>query len=148
MNAERVVAATTNISASVQNVWAVLTDFERYSRWHPTLSLAPPPSVDAGNLLEGQALADDGQASHFMVTLVEVERPRRLVWEGGVRGILFGSHSFLLDQRADGTTGLTDSEEFSGVEADTFLAEHPNLVDSYQLNGAALKRYVEGPSAP
>ena len=148
MNPDRIVAATTNISAPAQDVWAVLTDFERYSKWHPALSIERPLSIGAGSLLEGRAFAGDGQTSKFMATIVEVARPRRLVWEGGIRGILVGSHSFLLVQRGDGTTDVTDSEEFSGVEADTFLAERPELVDTYELNGAALKRYVEGPETP
>jgi hypothetical protein len=143
MKTDRKVTATTSISAPVERVWEVLTDFKRYSSWHPVLSIDRPANLIEGALLEGTLSARDGASSHFMVTIVDVESPRRLVWTGGTPGILIGTHSFLLDQRADRTTGFTDSEEFSGSEADTYIAEHPRLLDSYIVNADAIKRYVE-----
>ena len=49
-------------------------------------------------------------------TVLQYEAPRRLVWEGGVPGVVMGQHSFVLDPH-DGGTRYTESEVFTGPAA-------------------------------
>lgn len=145
MNAERrtqeapVVTAVTGISASVEAVWSVLVAFDQYAQWHPVLSLdAKPEQVVVGAEIPGRASGGD-----VTMRIVEVEAPHRLVWEGGSLDAILGRHSFVLTSQPDGSTELTDSEEFFGAAAAELIPTLDQLRQDYARYGAALQARAE-----
>jgi hypothetical protein len=145
MNAERrtqeapVVTAVTRISASVEDVWRVLMAFDQYAQWHPVLSLdAKPEQVVVGAEIPGRTPGGD-----VMMRIVEVEAPHRLVWEGGSLDAILGRHSFVLTSQPDGSTELTDSEEFFGAAAAELIPTLDQLKQDYARYGAALQARAE-----
>ncbi|WP_158711393.1 SRPBCC domain-containing protein [Streptomyces xylophagus] len=142
-----VVTAVTSISAPIEDVWRVLVAFDQYAQWHPVLSLdAKPEQVVVGAEVPGRVSDGDSAAQDVTMRIVDVEAPRRLVWEGGSLDAVLGRHSFVLTQQPDGTAELTDSEEFHGADAAELVAILDQLRENYPRYGAALRARVEGPS--
>jgi hypothetical protein len=140
-----VVTAVTRISASVEDVWRVLVTFDQYVRWHPVLSLdARPEQVVVGAEVPGRVSGGDTAEQNVTMRIVEVEAPRRLVWEGGSLDTILGRHSFVLTPQPDGTTEFTESEEFFGATAAELLPTLGELTKEYARYGAALQARVEG----
>jgi uncharacterized protein YndB with AHSA1/START domain len=139
------VSVVTNIAAPVERVWRALVEFERYAAWHPALSLhATSDETVVGTRLEAHVSVGTAGTEAVSLTLVEVDAPHRLAWEGGLPGVLMGRHSFVLEPRSDGTTEYTDSEEFSGsAAAETVKRGRAQLEDQSTRYSAALKAWVE-----
>jgi len=145
MQEDLVVSVTTRISASMEEVWRTLTTFDQYSAWHPTLRIdGTPETAVVGARLDGRLTGGPSGQQPFSVTIVDVDAPRRLVWEGGTPSVLFGRHSFVLTALPDGTTECTDSEEFSGSSAAEVLGKNRHQIEQdYTRYDAALKAWVE-----
>jgi len=140
-----VVTAVTRISASVADVWRVLVAFDQYAQWHPVLSLdAKPEQVVVGAEIPGHRSGGDAPEQDVTMRIVDVAAPRRLVWEGGSLDAILGRHSFVLTPQSDGTTELTDSEEFFGAVAAELVPALGQLTKDYARYGAALRARVEG----
>ncbi|MEU9213418.1 SRPBCC domain-containing protein [Streptomyces sp. NPDC048415] len=140
-----VVTAVTRISAPVEDVWRVLVAFDQYAQWHPVLSLdAKPEQVVVGAEIPGRIAVDDTAEQDVTMRLVVVQAPHRLVWEGGSLDAILGKHSFALTPQPDGTTELTDSEEFFGAAAAELVPTLDQLREEYSRYGAALQARVEG----
>ncbi|MGW0651492.1 SRPBCC domain-containing protein [Streptomyces umbrinus] len=140
-----VVTAVTRISAPPEDVWRVLVAFDQYAQWHPVLSLdAKPEQVVVGAEVQGRLSdADTGQQDVTM-RIVDVQAPHRLVWEGGSLDAILGRHSFVLTPQPDGTTELTDSEEFYGAAVAELIPTLGRLRKDHPRYGAALQARVEG----
>jgi hypothetical protein len=143
-----VVTVVTRISAPVEDVWRVLVAFDQYARWHPVLSLdAKPEQAVTGAELAGRR-SGGGVDQEVALRIIEVEAPRRLVWQGGSLDAVLGRHSFVLTAQSDGSTELTDSEEFFGADAADVLPALDQLSEEYSRYGAALRARVENGFTP
>jgi NADPH:quinone reductase-like Zn-dependent oxidoreductase len=138
-----VATAVTRISAPIEQVWRVLVAFDEYARWHPVLSFdAKPEQVVVGTrVLAG--VSGGAEEQEVVMTIVAVEAPDRLAWEGGSPETLLGRHSFVLTAQPDGTTEFTESEEFFGPAAPDLVPALGRLTQDYVRFGAALKARVE-----
>ncbi|MEV2213592.1 SRPBCC domain-containing protein [Streptomyces sp. NPDC050997] len=141
------VTAVTRISAPVEDVWRVLVAFDRYAQWHPVLSLdAKPEQVVVGADIPGRRSGGDTGQQDVTLRIIDVRAPHRLVWEGGSLDAILGRHSFVLTPQPDGTTELTDSEEFFGAAAAELIPALDQFTQEYSRYGAALRARVEGMS--
>ena len=141
------VTAVTRISAPVEDVWRVIVAFDAYARWHPVLSFDVKPEQQAvvGAELPARVSGGDAAEQHVTMRIVDVvdaEAPRRLVWEGGSLDAVLGRHSFVLAPQPDGSTELTDSEEFFGPAAAELVPALDQLSEEYARYGAALHARV------
>jgi hypothetical protein len=110
------IATVTEIAATPEEVWAVLTDTARFPEWNPFI-----PAL-AGELREGARLEvriapPGGRAMTFKPTVRVVHPGRELRWLGrlGLPGVFDGEHAFVLEPLPGGGTRLTQAETFSGV---------------------------------
>ncbi|MEV6949950.1 SRPBCC domain-containing protein [Streptomyces sp. NPDC051172] len=112
----RRISSAVHISASADQVWAVLTDFERFHEWNPFLVEAAGRAVPGARLTLRFRLPGNGREMVFRPTVLESEPGRLLRWRGrfGVPGVFDGVHSFELTAR-DGGTHVLQSERFSGL---------------------------------
>jgi hypothetical protein len=111
-----VITTITDFTQSPEDVWSVLTDFAGWEQWHPVLRFVDVPAeVLPGTRLQAKISGTDIDGEYDF-TVLHYEAPRRLVWEGGVPGVVMGQHSFVLDPH-EGGTRYTESEEFSGTAA-------------------------------
>lgn len=78
-----VVTAVTKISAPVEELRHVNVAFDQYAQRHPVLSLdAKPEQVVNGAEVPGHLSGGATGEHDVTMRIVEVEAPRRLVWEG------------------------------------------------------------------
>ncbi len=75
-----------------------------------------------------------------MMRNVEKEEITR---EGGLHGLFYGEHGFLLETKSENTTLLKHNEDFSGV-ATGFADLPPDVIaEGYQQMNIALKELLE-----
>lgn len=112
----RRIASEVQISARPEEVWAVLTDFERFHEWNPFLVRAAGRAEPGQRLSLRFRLPDSGREMVFKPTVLVSEPPRLLRWRGrlGVTGVFDGLHAFELTPR-EGGTHVRQTETFTGV---------------------------------
>jgi hypothetical protein len=139
------VSVQTRINAPLEKAWQVLTDFGSYRTWHPILTLESQVGpLTVGTLLRGQSAGGPAGEQPVAFTIAQVQEPNRLAWTGGDPEVVAGRHSFKLEQLADGTTELTESEVFTGPAAPEIIGRQvPELHAAYETFAAAFKKRVE-----
>lgn len=104
----------TLIEAPVTRVWAALLDFERHDEWATAFALQGSARVGEPARVHFSLF---GRRLSYPVVIEKVEAQRELRWCGGPRGLVRGSHYFLLEPLGPGArrTRLRHGEEFSGL---------------------------------
>jgi hypothetical protein len=104
------------INAGDARVWSILTDFDSYGDWNPSL-----PSI-SGELSPGSTvsltLGMPGRPSpKVKAQLIDVEPNRRLTWHGNVGAdwIFAGDRTFAIEQLGDGKVSFTHVEDVHGA---------------------------------
>jgi hypothetical protein len=112
----REIKTTIEIDAPANTVWAVLTDFSRYSEWNPFIR-----SIH-GNATQGERLEilihpPGGNAMTFRPVILALQPEAELRWMGRLMlpGIFNGEHQFQLEPIDEGRTRLIHRETFSGL---------------------------------
>ncbi len=104
------------INSSVEKVWQVLTDFNKYPDWNPFIK-----SVEGEMIVDSKFKVKihppNGKKMKFTPTLLVYNVNKEFKWVGhlGIKGIFDGEHRFQLIDNLDGTTTFIQSEIFSGV---------------------------------
>lgn len=137
------------IGASDERVWAVLTDFDSYPDWNPSL-----PSIK-GELREGSTvsltLGMPGRPNpKVKATLQEVTPNRRLTWHGnaGADRIFAGDREFAIEPLAGDRVRVTHGEHISGLLAPLFELLMGDAVQrSHDQFNESLRRRAEGIAA-
>ncbi|WP_261664317.1 SRPBCC domain-containing protein [Deinococcus sp. Marseille-Q6407] len=103
------------LPASPQQVWAVLSDVERYPEWNPVIVRLDGPLV-AGARITFTNRSVDGQEMTFRPRLLTVQPDQELRWQGqlGLPGLFDGEHYFLLSAE-NGGTRLVHGEHVRGL---------------------------------
>jgi hypothetical protein len=108
--------AEIDIAASVEEVWRILTNFDRYPEWNPFILEAE------GRLVVGQRLRvvirpPWERARTFRPTVRRVDPPHAFSWLGrlGVPGLFDGEHVHELQPLEAGGCRYVQSERFSGI---------------------------------
>jgi hypothetical protein len=137
------------IHASDEQVWAVLTEFESYADWNPSL-----PSI-TGELREGSVvsltLGMPGRPSpRVKAQLQEVTPNRRLTWHGNVGAdwLFAGDREFAIHRLADDKVRFTHVEDISGFLAPVFEVLMGSSVQrSHDTFNESLKSRAEAAAA-
>ncbi|MBN1883809.1 MAG: SRPBCC domain-containing protein [Deltaproteobacteria bacterium] len=136
----------TDIDATPQAVWDILTDFAEYGRWNPFI-----PEI-SGTPAEGETLtvtiSPPGGRNMTFTPRVRAAHPHReFAWLGHlfIPGLFDGEHRFLIEKRGDKGTRLTQREEFRGVLVGMFWKSlEPSTRRGFEAMNAALKLRAEG----
>ncbi len=133
------------IDASPAEVWATLTDLDRYEQWNPFIT-SSSGEVAVGARLTNRMQPPGGRAVTFKPTVTIVEPERVFEWLGrlGVPGIFDGRHRFELEATADGRTRLIHGENFQGVMVRLFKRSlETDTLAGFEAMNDALKARVE-----
>jgi hypothetical protein len=133
----------TTIDAPPSEVWKHLADFERHDEWSEHFKLRGRPVVGERGRLEFSLF---GRPQQARVAIEKVEEARELRWHGGPKGLVSGSHFFILESIDGGErTHFRHGETFSGLIAPIVWALlKAQLGPSYTGFNADLKQRVEG----
>ncbi|MFE6039658.1 SRPBCC family protein [Streptomyces sp. NPDC056452] len=117
--------ASTEIEATPEEVWRVLTDVSAYAQWNPFMTSAEVTSP-GGRLEEGARMRivmhDDTGDSTFTPEILTVTPDEELRWLGkmGPGWIADGEHRFTIEELGSGRVRLTQSERFTGIAVPFF----------------------------
>ena len=100
--------------ASVETVWRVLMDFDRWATWNTLAARAPAVAV-AGAPLRLWLKTGVGPGIFLPARFDRVEPGRFLTWKGGVPGLFHARHGFDLEALEGGGTRIRHHETFSGM---------------------------------
>lgn len=105
-----------DIDAAPEQVWSVLTDFERHAAWNPFIREI------RGEAREGAQLyirlqPPHGQTMTLKPVVSSVAPPRTFAWRGSLLspGLLKSTHAFHLEPLETGHTRFHHHESFDGL---------------------------------
>jgi hypothetical protein len=105
-----------DIRATPERVWEILTRFEEFGSWNPFIvSVEGRPEVGTRLRVRLQPPRGRGVTLRPMVTISEPGRTFGWLGRFGMRGIFDGAHRFDLEARPDGGTRFVQSEHFRGA---------------------------------
>ncbi len=144
MSAGLIIATEIRIDADPQQVWAVLTDFGRYTGWNPWIIKVDGPLLPGSELRLRSVHIPGTPPTDGVVLLAEACFPQ-MRWEGGHpdRSILKGDHVFRCEG-VDSGCRFHHFERFSGLSAERLLTEYgARIAANFRRFNEALKRTVE-----
>lgn len=120
------------INATPQKVWAILTDFDNYSRWNPFIK-SITGSVAVGNTITARIEPPEAQGMTFKPRVLVFEANKEFRWRGKlfISGLFDGEHIFQLTDNGNGTTTFRQCELFYGILVPLFK----KMLDTNTLNG-------------
>jgi hypothetical protein len=128
------------IDAPVAAVWEVLADNARYPEWNPYHVRVSGEFV-VGAPLVVEVHKPNGEEVTLKPHVLRFEPERELTWGGGIRGLFYGEHVFLLEEAAGGGTHLIHKEDFTGPAVQFVPLEA--IDEGYAQMNEALKVWVE-----
>lgn len=103
------------IDAPPSEIWKHLIDVSKYDDWSNNFWLRGEPVVGGPGRIEFKLF---GIPTGANVTFQIVDEHRELRWQGGAKGIAYGSHFLILEPLDDGTrTRVRHGETFEGLLA-------------------------------
>src|SRR4051812_43352252 len=108
----KVFSATTEINASPETVWRILTDTAKYPEWDPGMVRLE------GKIAPGEKITAHTKASSraFPITVSEFEPNRKMVWSSGMPlGLFKGARTFSLTPQGNDKVTFKVEEVFTGV---------------------------------
>ncbi|MEN8040878.1 MAG: SRPBCC domain-containing protein, partial [Actinomycetota bacterium] len=111
-----------DIEGSIEDVWQVLTEFDRYPEWNPFIrSIDGTP--EAGERITAMLGATGKKPFRISPTVQAAKEPTRFAWLGslGMKGIFDGHHQFEIVP-TDSGAHFRHYEEFSGILSPLILS--------------------------
>ncbi|RHW22800.1 SRPBCC domain-containing protein [Nocardioides immobilis] len=111
------------VEASSDRVWEVISDFDSWSEWNPSV-----PSIKGdlkvGNTCAVKLVMPGRPSVNVKVRLTAVDPGRRLAWHGNIAHDRFfaGDRSLDIEPQADGTVLVTHTEVVTGAFFPVFKA--------------------------
>lgn len=117
----RALQTTIQISAPIDQVWQVLTDFEKWKDWNPTINQVSG-SATAHSILNITMCGSEGKdAMKYKATVLESNPPRNFRWRATMMsGFMFTNDRVFELREKNGGTELTNAEQFSGLMVPLF----------------------------
>ncbi|MHB2029109.1 MAG: SRPBCC family protein [Acidimicrobiales bacterium] len=133
---------TTNIKASPEVVWAVLTDVERWPEWTP--SMTKVTRLTGGPFVEGSQVRIKQPRLRTMVwTVTELTPGRSFVWEAKGPGLTLVAGHHLANEE-EGAVQVTLAIEHRGLVGWLLAPLTSRLVErNVQIEAEGLKRQSE-----
>lgn len=132
-------AVGTNIKGAPEQIWAYLTDAQRFPVWNSTVERIEG-TIAAGQTIKLFVKIAPGRA--FKLTVAEFVPAQRMVWSDG--NVIFrGVRTYTLTPKPDGSTDFTMTELFSGIMLPLIAGSLPDFGPEFEHFAADLKRAVE-----
>jgi hypothetical protein len=133
--------ATTNIKASPDAIWKILTDAPNYPAWDPGV-LRIEGTIAPGQKVTAYTKANPNRA--FPAKVTEFVPGQKMTWVGGMPlGLFKGVRTFTLKPKGDGSTDFTLREDYGGPLLPLFAGSIPDLTPTFENFVAGLKARAE-----
>ena len=137
------------ISASPEEVWKALTDFEAFREWNPFIRPVVGEAVE-GTRLRVQMRPPGGRAVAFRPRVTKVVPNRELRWKGRlwISGLFDGEHIFEIEPLGPERVRFVQREVFSGLLAPFMAKSIDHALSGFGEMNRALKERVEAGIRP
>ena len=135
------------ISAPINQVWQVLTDFDHWKDWNPTVKQAGG-SASVGSKLSISMSGGDCKEMSYQPHVAEANSPTMFRWRATmIAGFLFTNDRVFELKEKNGGTELIHKEEFSGLMVPVFWKKmNQFVVPILEKMNKALKDKLEASS--
>jgi hypothetical protein len=134
-------SASSNIKASKETIWKLLTDAPNYPTWDPGV-IRIEGKIAPGEKLTAYSKINPARA--FPSTVTEFVPGQRMAWTGGMPlGLFKGVRTFTLVPKGDGSVDFTLREDYSGLLLPMIGRTIPDLTQSFRDFVAGLKARAE-----
>ena len=112
----RSVDTQTEINASTEQVWEILSEFHTYHSWNPFIIAVSGPA-EAGNNISVTIKLPIGLKMNFRLLLKELSPPDEMAWTGTTLApnILDGHHYFKIEPLSDHKVRFSQGESYRGI---------------------------------
>jgi hypothetical protein len=142
----KTVSAAIDIDAPIAQVWAILTDLDRYREWNP-LFVEASGDVATGQRVRLRTRQPNGRLMTIKPKITVARPETELRWATGLPGLVGGEHSFTLTPAPPGTR-VVQIEIFKGLLISlTGQTTADNAERSFQALNEALKQRAEARAA-
>ncbi len=144
----RELQATIQISAPIDRVWQVLTDFDNWKEWNPMVNQASGSASVRSKLSITMRGPNAKDAMNYQPIVIEVNPPKSFRWRATMlSGLLFTNDRVFELKEINGMTELVNKEEFSGLMVPFFWNKMNGfVVPMLEKMNKALKEKVENKS--
>ncbi len=128
------------IDAPPQRVFDRLADFGSWPSWMPRSFVAVPGGASPLRLGDRFKVRVGGAPIATTLRVSRLDRPRELAWKGGIPGIFWAEHRFVLEAEGDRRTRVRSIETWHGVVArlaKKLVMRTALRIGSEQLDGLA-----------
>lgn len=132
-------SVATEIDASPERVWALITDAAALARWNSTIT-----SVE-GTIAEGERIALKvaiAPKRTFKLEVSDMQPARGMVWSDGFFPMFRGVRTYRLEDLG-GRTRFSMSEVFTGLMLPMIAGSLPDFGPDFEAWAADLKREAE-----
>lgn len=133
------------IEAPINEVWDLLTDFEKYEKWNPFIKCIKG-KLETGSKLEVYMQPPRMKGITMNPVITKTEPVNEFRWTGNlwVRGIFDGEHVFRLEELENNRSRLIQCERFRGVLAPLILYLIGDKTrEGFELMNSSLKNECE-----
>ena len=135
-------SASTNVNASPETIWGILTDAGHYPEWDPQ-AIRIEGTIAEGEMVTAYTKLSPDRA--FPAKVTEFVPGKRMTWTGGMPlGLFKGERTFTLTPQEDGSVDFDLREEFSGLLFPLFSKSLPDMSEAFEGFVAGLKARAEG----
>ena len=149
------ITSAITIAAPPEQVWAVLTDLDHYSQWHPAFSSVTGQLTVGSTLTIATSSPATGNPIKLKVKVLTVEPDSELAWASKLLGVTTIKRRFLLRAADGGGTDLTQAGTYRGLGGSRgpggrrgALRTVENIQQSYVAINEAIKEQVEARPRP
>lgn len=104
------------INASVERIWSILTDFEKYHEWNPFVQYING-ELELGGKLVAELHQPESKPMTIKPSIVDIDKNKKFAWLGHLMfpGIFDGEHIFEMELLDNGKTKFIQKENFKGI---------------------------------
>ncbi|MFK8045617.1 MAG: SRPBCC family protein [Crocinitomicaceae bacterium] len=112
----KIIQTTITIKASPSEVWAILTEFDKYPNWNPFIK-SITGQAKVGSILIAKIQPPESKEMTFKPRVHVSDENEELKWKGKLlfKGLFDGEHQFLISDNGDGTVSFEQNEKFTGL---------------------------------
>jgi hypothetical protein len=113
--AEYKLSRSLEINAPAAVIWDALADVKSWPSWKPFIRSVrfAGDAIEVGSRFT-MNIKVKGPAVPITVTVIELDRGRKMAWTGGLRGLSMSVHGFVFEE-SGGKTRVTSYEHFTGA---------------------------------
>jgi hypothetical protein len=112
------------ISAPIEQVWQVLTDFEKWKDWNPMVNQVSGRALVHSSLQITMCGTEGKKAMQYQATVLEANPPKNFRWRATMMsGFMFTNDRVFELKEKNGGTELVNTEQFSGLMVPLFWSK-------------------------